>query len=142
MDTNKIIRNLIVKAPASEVWDTLTNPDKTVKFMFNCRVESDWKTGSSISWSGNYQGYESGERGNIMECIPNKKLKYTSFDPGFGLEDTAKNYLHITYELTEVNNTTILTTIIENYNGDAKRIKHIAAGWDTVVLPALENTLN
>lgn len=137
-----ITRTLHVSASPAEVWDALTNPAKTPLFMFNCEVISDWQPGSTIHWKGNYQGYESGERGTILEVEKQKKLKYTSFDPNFGLADEEKNYLHITYELQPENEGTVLTTTIENFNGDETRTGHIAKGWDGIVLPALQQLLN
>jgi hypothetical protein len=53
------------------------------------------------------------------------------------LEDKPENYLHITYELIEVEDKTRLVTSIENFNRDPERMKHIASGWDGIVLPAL-----
>jgi uncharacterized protein YndB with AHSA1/START domain len=139
--SEKIVRQLLLPADNASVWEALTNPEKTKLFMFNCTADTDWKPGSKVQWSGNYQGYESAERGTILENELGKRLKYTSFDPNFGLEDKEENYLHITYELQEHGDATLLTTTIENFNGDTERTKHIAAGWDGIVLPALKNTL-
>lgn len=144
MENNqKITRELLLDASTAQVWDALTNPAKTSQFMFNCEVSSDWEIGSSIVWKGNYQGYESGERGVILAVEKNKLLQYTSFDPNFGLADIPENYLHITYELTEEKEgKTKLVTSIENFNGDPERMKHIAFGWDQVVLPSLTSVVN
>ncbi|MCF0051735.1 SRPBCC domain-containing protein [Dyadobacter sp. LJ53] len=140
MNNESIInRKLTLPASVSEVWDALVNPKKTKQFMFNCEVNSDWKIGNPIVWKGNYEGYESGERGVILEFDEGKRLKYTSFDPNFGLADTEENYLHISYDLSaKGDNSTELVTTIENFNGDAKRNGHLAAGWDIIVLPALQ----
>ena len=133
-----ITRYLLLSAPPEKVWDALTNPRKTQRFMFNCTVKSRWEPGSAITWKGNYKGYESGERGIILEYRENKLLKYTSFDPGFGLPDVPENHLHIAYSLEPENTGTLLTTVIENFNGDLQRTGHIATGWDTVVLPSIK----
>lgn len=110
--------------------------------MFNCQVASDWQVGSSITWKGNYQGYESGERGVILAIEKGQLLKYSSFDPNFGLADIPENYLQITYELIELGGKTLLVTSIENFNRDPERMKHIAGGWDNIVLPALASFVN
>lgn len=139
MENRSIIsRKLILPASVSQVWDALINPAKTKLFMFNCEVKSDWQIGSPIIWKGNYQGYESGERGIILEFEVGKKLKYTSFDPNFGLPDTEQNRLHISYDLSAIGDSTELITTIENFNGDTQRDIHLAAGWDSIVLPALQ----
>jgi uncharacterized protein YndB with AHSA1/START domain len=142
MNTNKITRILVLNAPPERVWLILTRPEETKKFMFNCEAHSDWNVGSEIKWKGNYQGYESGEKGKILEIEKYKRLKYTSLDPNFGIEVKPENFLHITYDLKSIENKTELTTIIENFNNDPKRIEHIANGWDNIVLPAIEIIFN
>ena len=139
----KIIkRKSILNAKREIVWDTLTNPNKTKLFMFNCEAHSDWKIGSDIKWKGNFNGYESGEKGVILELTKNEHLKYTSIDPNFGIEDIPENYLHVTYDLKEVEGKTELTTTIENFNADTERIGNIAKMWDDIVLPAIEKIHN
>jgi uncharacterized protein YndB with AHSA1/START domain len=143
MNKEKSIKRVnILYSKSEEVWDTLTNPQKTKLFMFNCEAHSDWNAGSEIKWKGNFNGYESGEKGVILEVIENKYLKYSSIDPNFGIEDIPENYLHITYDLKESEGKTELTTTIENFNDDPERIGHIAKGWDNIVLPAIEKIHN
>lgn len=137
-----IKRQSILNATPKVVWDTLTNPNKTKLFMFNCEAHSSWDVGSSITWKGNFNGYESGEKGVVLEITKYKRLKYTSIDPNFGIEDIPINYLHIIYDLKAIDGKTQLTTTIENFNDDADRIKHIAKGWDNIVLPAIEKIHN
>jgi uncharacterized protein YndB with AHSA1/START domain len=135
--TDLINREVLLDATPIMVWEALTNPAKTKQFMFNCEVKCDWKKGSPISWKGNFQGYESAERGVILDTKEAEVLKYTSFDPNFGLEDLPENYLIITYTLEEKEGKTLLSTCIENMNKDPNRMKHVAAGWDNIVLPSL-----
>lgn len=140
MDTDKImIRIILLDADLQSVWDMLVNPEKTKLYMFNCAAESDWKVGGSLSWHGNFQGYESAEHGTILVSDIEKELKYTSFDPNFGLEDIPINYLHVTYKLRLAEDQTELTVIVENFNTNTERIKHVAAGWDNIVIPAIRN---
>jgi uncharacterized protein YndB with AHSA1/START domain len=139
--TQTITRSILINAGVADVWDALTNPQKTKKFMFNCEARSTWLVGSSINWSGNFQGYESGEKGIILNFEKEKRLKYSSIDPNFGIADIPENYLHITYDLASKGAQTELTTIIDNFNNDPNRCTHIAKGWDTIVLPALKTLL-
>lgn len=139
---NKITRKLILNAPPDKVWNALTNPDETKKYMFNCEVASEWEVGSEIKWKGNYQGYESGERGEILEIDENRKLKYTSIDPNFGIEIKPENFLHITYDLKGNKGNTKLTTTIESFNNDPERMEHLIGAWDKIILPSLEKTFN
>jgi hypothetical protein len=110
--------------------------------MFNCEVSADWDVGGRIFWKGNYLGYESGERGIILACDEQRHLKYTSFDPNFGLPDVTENHLHISYQLSRKAGGTELITTIENFNNDPNRIVHISKGWDGVVLPSIKLLFN
>jgi uncharacterized protein YndB with AHSA1/START domain len=54
-----IITNSIdIHASASKVWDALTNPEQTKKYMFGCETVSDWEVGSPLLWRGTYDGKE------------------------------------------------------------------------------------
>jgi len=143
MDTTKMFtRTIILNAKPSEIWELLTNPDLTKKYMFNCEAHSLWKVGSEIKWKGNFQGYESGEKGTILEVVQDRRLKYSSIDPNFGIEDIPENYLHVIYGLVQKNGHTELSVTIENFNSDPGRIENIAKAWDNMVIPAIEKLFN
>ena len=36
-------KEITINATPAEVWDALTNPEKTKEYFFNCEVHSDWK---------------------------------------------------------------------------------------------------
>jgi len=113
-----IIKSVIaIDAPASQVWDALTNPEKTKLYMFGCETVSDWKVGSALLWKGNYEGQDIiFVKGNIVEIEPEKLLIYTTIDPNSTIDDVSENYLHVTYSLLSENEKTILTVTQGDYN--------------------------
>jgi len=113
-----IIKSVIaIDAPASQVWDALTNPEKTKLYMFGCETVSDWKVGSALLWKGNYEGQDIiFVKGNIVEIEPEKLLIYTTIDPNSTIDDVSENYLHVTYSLLSENKKTILTVTQGDYN--------------------------
>ena len=113
-----IIKSVIaIDAPASQVWDALTNPEKTKLYMFGCETVSDWKVGSALLWKGNYEGQDIVfVKGNIVEIEPEKLLIYTTIDPNSTIDDVSENYLHVTYSLLSENKKTILTVTQGDYN--------------------------
>ncbi|RYF95997.1 MAG: SRPBCC domain-containing protein [Chitinophagaceae bacterium] len=139
LSTDKVERSILLNASPENVWQALTDPEQTRKFMFNAAADSDWQVGSAVTWKGNYMGYETAERGVVINAERPVQLKYSSFDPNFGLVDIAENYLVITYDLRDEDGSTRLDTTIENFNGDPDRCGHIAKGWDEVVLPGLHS---
>jgi uncharacterized protein YndB with AHSA1/START domain len=136
-----IVKNEItINAPASIVWDALTNPEQTKKYMFGCETVSDWNIGSPLLWKGSYEGKEMiFVKGIILEIKPEKYLAYTVIDPNNkSLEDIPENYLTVTCTLTEENNQTVLTVTQGDYSkvGDGEnRYKHSidGGGWQPIL---------
>ncbi len=141
LSTCKVQRTLLSKLPVEELWNILTNPVYTRKYMFSTALTSDWVIGSPISWAGIYQGREAGGKGKIINAEPGKQLKYSSFNMHDGLLDIAENYLVITYDILPRESETALNITIENFNGDPDRCQVIARDWDTVVLPELSKLI-
>ena len=136
-----IVKNEItINAPASKVWDALTNPEQTKKYMFGCETVSDWKKGSSLLWKGSYEGKEMVfVKGDIVDIQPGKFLAYTVIDPNNKtLEDIPENYLTVACSLSEENNQTVLTITQGDYSkvGDGEnRYKHTidGGGWQPIL---------
>jgi uncharacterized protein YndB with AHSA1/START domain len=136
-----IVQNSIaINAPASEVWDALTNGEKTKQYMFGCETVSDWKPGSSLLWRGAYEGKEMVfVKGNIIAIEQGKLLKYTVIDPNASYPHTPENHLTVSYELTENDNGTLLTVTqdgFEDADEGEKRYKEVynnGQGWQPIL---------
>ncbi len=108
--------NITIDASAEKVWDVLTNPEQTKKYMFGCETVSDWNAGSTLLWKGNYEGKEMiFVKGNIVKIEPGSFLAYTVIDPNSTVEDIPENYLSVTYQLTNENGQTLLTVTQGDY---------------------------
>src|ERR1041384_2641727 len=71
-------KSITIHAQPEEVWDALTNPEKTKKYFFRCEVHSDWKAGSPITFKGKFLYLIKFEMsGIILEVEPLKRLKYS-----------------------------------------------------------------
>jgi len=113
-----ILKNSIaINAPVSKVWDALTNPEQTKKYMFGCETVSDWKVGSPLLWKGSYEGKEMVfVKGNIVDIKPEKFLAYTTIDPNSTIDDISENYfLTVTYNLSVEKGQTVLTVTQGDY---------------------------
>lgn len=138
-----LVKNKItINAPAKKVWDVLTNPEQTKKYMFGCETVSDWKPGSTLEWKGNYEGKEMVfVKGKIVNIIPKKLLVYTTIDPNNpAIEDKPENYLTVTYDLKEENGVTVLTVTQGDYNKVAdgesryKEASNDGEGWNPILV--------
>ena len=135
------VRNTIdINAAASKVWDALTNPEQTKKYMFGCETVSDWKPGSSLLWRGSYEGKEMVfVKGDIVNIQPGRFLAYTTIDPNNpSIPDVSENYLTVTYELIEQDGKTTLNVSQGDYSkvaeGDKRYHETVSGGgWQPIL---------
>ena len=126
------IENTIqINVPVAIVWDALTNPQQTKKYMFGCETVSDWTVGSSLLWRMDYEGKDFiAVKGFITELEPLKKLTYTVFDPNSSMADIPENYLTVTYELSSENGLTTLKVTQGDYSIVAEGERRYKESWN------------
>jgi len=136
-----VTNTIAIHAPASKVWDALTNPEQTKKYMFGCEALSDWKTGSPLIWKGTFNGVEMiAVKGNVVSIEPPRSLIYTVIDPNNPkIPDLPENYLTITCDLTEQDGQTTLEVSQGDYSTVAEgpdRYRHTVdgGGWDPILV--------
>lgn len=125
-------KKIAIKATPSKVWDALTNPEKTKKYFFNCKVFSDWKVGSPITFIGRMFLIKKIElKGKILRVEPYKILKYVIVNES---GDTA-SVSTVTDKLSYEKGTTILSVIDDVGQGEGaeKRYKRSSKGWEKVL---------
>ena len=130
--------NLVAKAettintPAEKVWKALTDPKMIKEYMFGATVSSDWKKGSPITWKGEMKGKSYEDKGEILEIIPKKKLKYTHFSPLSGLPDKSENYHTVTIALEEEKSSTHVT-LSQDKNNSEKSKDESEKNWNAMM---------
>ncbi len=137
-----IVENRIsINAPASKVWEVLTQPEWTKQYMFGCETVSDWQPGSELLWKGAYEGKEMVfVKGHIVTIEPGKLLVYTTIDPNSAIDDVSENYLHVTYRLTEENGQTLFTVTQGDYSTVAEGERRYqeaynnGEGWNPIIV--------
>lgn len=80
MTIQVIDEEVYILAPIRVVWDALTNADMTEKYWGGTRIESDWKTGSTIVYRRNGEITDEHE---LLELVPQRLIEHT-FKPLFG----------------------------------------------------------
>ena len=121
-----------ISAPASEVWDALTNPKMIKQYFFGTDAVSDCKEGSPLEFKGSWDGREYVDKGVILRSDPPKLFQYTYFSSMPNLPDAPENYMNISYELNEDNGETMLTVKQENVATEDVR-KHSEENWKNVL---------
>lgn len=87
----------------------MTDPDQVARYMMGSRVESDWQPGSSITWSGEWDGKPYQDKGHVLAAEPGRLLEITHYSPLTGAEDVPENYHTLHYELSPAGAGTVVS---------------------------------
>lgn len=128
-----------IEAPVKAVWEALTTPALIKQYLFGTEVTSEWKVGSPIIFSGEWEGKHYQDKGTILKAEPNKVFKYTYWSSMSGTEDIPANYANITYTLEGENGQTVLTIMQDNVPTEESK-KHSEKNW-SMVLSTLKEML-
>ncbi|MFZ4929323.1 SRPBCC family protein [Chryseobacterium sp. Mn2064] len=138
--SDPIIVQYTINAPANKVWNALTNKSE-MKFWYFDILDFDLEVGKVFNF------YEPGGENKyhhqceIVEIIPNKKLKHTWSYPDFSDLKTM-----VTWELVLENDITLVRLTheeIENFKdlGDGFSMENFTGGWNTIIGQSLKEYL-
>jgi uncharacterized protein YndB with AHSA1/START domain len=128
-----------IKAPASRVWEALTDPSLIKKYFFGTEAVSDWKTGSPLQFKGKWEGKEYRDKGTVLRSEKGKILQYNYLSSFSELEDLPENYAIITYELKPADGGTALSVTQDNIRSE-KEYETCEQNWK-MVLNAMKELL-
>jgi len=136
---------IVVEASPKRVWDALVDPVAIKTYFMGTTVETDWKVGSPITWSGEWKGKAFSDKGEILECEDSKVLSYSHWSPLTGAEDVPENYHVVTTTLHEAEGGTEVELTQSNLTGgvsatDRSSRADFEKNWSTV-LEGLKKTV-
>lgn len=129
---------ITIHASASRVWAALTRPDLIKKYLMGADVHTDWKVGSPLVYTGEYQGKPYEERGIIKQFEPEKVLQATHFSTSSGKPDVPENYALVTWKLQDAGETTVVIVSQDNISSE-KGVEQSKQNW-AGVLKGLKQT--
>jgi uncharacterized protein YndB with AHSA1/START domain len=132
-------RTILINAPASRVWQALTDPGLIKKYLFGTEAVSDWKEGSPIVYKGVWRGKPYEDKGRVVRFVPGRLLQSTYWSSLGGLEDKPENYATVTYALSEEAGRTRLSLTQDNISTEEER-DHSERNW-SLVLEAMKKLL-
>jgi uncharacterized protein YndB with AHSA1/START domain len=110
-----------INAPAAKVWDALTDKAKRKQWFFGVDTRTDWKPGSPIVHTGEYEGKPYEDKGEVLEIEPGRLLVHSHWSKTSGLPDKPENYQTVSFFLTENEGKTTLTLAESNFPSDKAR---------------------
>jgi len=131
MSKQTLTTTIDIKAPKAEVWKGLTDPEIVKQYFFGTTVQSDWKVGSPITFSGEWEGKSYQDKGTILEITPREHVRYSYWSSMAGTEDKPENYANVSYRLTEKEDGTTLELTQDNIKDDASK-EHSEKNWQMV----------
>jgi uncharacterized protein YndB with AHSA1/START domain len=121
-----------IDAPASKVWEALTNPDLIKQYLFGTQVSTDWQVSSTITYTGVWEGKEYEDKGEILQVEPERLLVSTFWSALSGQPDLPEYYKTVRYELAPEGDQTRLTVIQDN-NASQEEADHSEQNWKMVL---------
>jgi uncharacterized protein YndB with AHSA1/START domain len=134
MDKPLIETATTVNADAEQVWEALT-ASKSAMFM-GADVDTDWKVGSPISFTGEFKGKPYRDHGQIRTADEGRELAFTHFSPLSGKPDAEENYNLVDIRLSpdgERTKVSVSQTPLGQDQPDDQTIDEHRRNWDAML---------
>ena len=127
-----------IAASKNKVWQSLTDADAVKQYFMGATVRTDWKVGSLITWSGEWQGKKFEDKGKVLAFDPERRLSFLHWSPMGGASDTPNNYHVVTITLDGVEELTKVTLAQSNLEGgvtddDRAHREDFEKNWSTML---------
>lgn len=122
----------LVDAPTDVVWNALTDPDMVRRYMFGATVTTDWRTGSPITWTGEWNGQPFEDKGFVLKVDPGRLLEYSHYSPLSGRPDVPEHYHVVAVTLTPEGSGTRVELVQSNIASHEVQ-EHSEANWHLVL---------
>lgn len=126
------VASIRVDATPAKVWEALTTPELIKKYLMGTNVSTDWREGSTIEYTGEYEGRSYHDKGVIIKMEPEKTFQSTYLSSMSGKTDKPENYKLVTYKIAEEGCKTIVTVSQDN-NESEKEKEHSTENWKMVL---------
>ena len=124
--------SIVIDASRNKVWNALVDRAALKQFFFGSDVRSDWKEGSTITWSGVWEGKPYQDKGVVLKAERDSALQYTHFSPLSGQPDTPENYHTVTIELSDQGRKTLVELSQDNNPTEDAQL-HSEQNWRMVL---------
>ena len=117
-----------IDADPDRVWRAMTDPKLIAQYMMGSEVESDWQPGSTITWTGEWEGKAYQDKGEVLQVEPGRLLEVTHYSPMTGADDVPESYHTLRYELTPSGHGTEVT-LTQDGCDSAEQAEQFSQNW-------------
>jgi uncharacterized protein YndB with AHSA1/START domain len=125
------VYTVFIRAPKAKVWEAITKPEFTHRYMYGSEPNTSWKVGSRLLWTDHASGKEQVD-GEVIEFDKPNRLVFSwivKYDPDLESEGPSR----VTFELSEADGLTKLTTIHDDFPSGSKVYENVAGGWPYIL---------
>ncbi|HEX2628615.1 MAG TPA: SRPBCC family protein [Chitinophagaceae bacterium] len=124
--------SITIDASPERVWNALTDPAIIKKYLFGTDAKSDWKKGSKLTYTGEWQGKPYVDKGEIVDIVPGKLLHTTYLSGNSGKADVPENYNNVIYTLEPRDGKTVVHLTQDNIESE-EGVKKMEQNWGMVL---------
>ena len=123
--------SVTIGASRAKVWDALVDPETIKQYMPVADVVSEWRAGSPILWTSEFQGKPFVVTGTVLRLESGRLLEYDHSRPIFrpaGAGRAPVTYQRVTIELSD-EGTHTRVSVTERDNTTERELAHSEGGW-------------
>lgn len=133
MKSRTVKKKVRINASVNDVWYALTNKELAKQFFFDADIDTDWKEGSTITFSGEWEGKKYEDKGVILEVDENRVLRHTYWSSLSGTPDTPEHYFKVSYELEPKGDDKTLFTVSQTGSQTIEAAEQAAENWEKML---------
>ena len=126
MEKPKLVYTTFIRSTPKQTWDAISNPKFTRQYWAGLANVSDWKKGSK--WEHTTREGEAWIVGEVVECVPAKRLVLTWADP-----DDLKEKSRVIFEIEKIKDMVCLTVTHDKFKAGSTMHGKVAGGWPKVL---------
>ncbi|MEE4348612.1 MAG: metalloregulator ArsR/SmtB family transcription factor [Pacificimonas sp.] len=127
----KLVYELIMRATPADLWDAMTNPERTPHYYFGSAIETDLEVGAKIT----YRTEDGGQltEGEILELVPERKLSMSQtamWEEGLENDPPTRE----TWTIEPMDGGLVkLTVVHDGFNQKTATYESAAGGWPMIL---------
>jgi len=126
MNKPHLVYTTYIRSTPKKTWEAISNPKFTRQYWAGMANVSDWKKGSK--WQHLTEEDEAWVVGEVVECIPAKRLVLTWADP-----DDLKDKSRVTFEIEKIKDLVCLTVTHDKFKAGSTMPGKVSGGWPRVL---------
>jgi uncharacterized protein YndB with AHSA1/START domain/DNA-binding transcriptional ArsR family regulator len=120
---------MYIRGTPEQIWQAMTDPDVTQRYLHGTRVESNWQAGAPVR-------YRSGDAvivaGSVLEVNPPRRLLTTwSFSRAEHLHGDPPS--RVVWDIKPLGDTCCLTLIHDQFAAETPTFRAVGSGWPKVL---------